>query len=42
MSGLAQGTGIQSIARVAQRTDREDEVLPIAEQALGVFETAAA
>ena len=40
VSGLAQGTGIQSIARVAQRTDREAEVLPIAEQALGVFETA--
>ena len=40
VSGLAQGTGIQSIARVAQRTDREAEVLPIAEQALGVFQTA--
>ena len=40
VSGLAQGTGIQSIARVAQRTDREAEVLPIAAQALGVFETA--
>ena len=40
VSGLAQGTGIQSIARVAQRTDREAEVLPIADQALGVFETA--
>jgi hypothetical protein len=39
VSGLAQGTGIQSIARVAQRTDREAEVLPIAQQALGVFET---
>jgi len=39
VSGLAQGTGIQSIARVAQRTDREAEVLPIAAQALGVFET---
>jgi hypothetical protein len=39
VSGLAQGTGIQSIARVAQRTDREAEVLPIADQALGVFET---
>ena len=39
VSGLAQGTGIQSIARVAQRTGRKDEVLPIAGQALGVFET---
>ncbi len=40
VSALAQGTGIQSIARVAQRTNREAEVLPIADQALGVFETA--
>jgi hypothetical protein len=40
VSALAQGTGIQSIARVAQRTDREAELLPIADQALGVFETA--
>ena len=39
VSGLAQGTGIQSIARVAQRTGRKDEVLPIAQQALGVFKT---
>jgi hypothetical protein len=39
VSGLAQGTGIQSIARVAQRTGREEEVLPIADQALGVFAT---
>lgn len=38
VSGLAQGTGVQSIARVAQRTDREAEVLPIADQALSVFE----
>src|SRR5215210_7647994 len=40
VSGLAQGTGVQSIARVAKRTGREAEVLPIAEQALGVFEQA--
>jgi hypothetical protein len=39
VSGLAQGTGIQSIARVAQRTGRQEEVLPIAKQALGVFKT---
>jgi hypothetical protein len=39
VSGLAQGTGIQSIARVAQRQDREEEILPIAKQALGVFRT---
>jgi hypothetical protein len=40
VSGLAQGTGIQSITRVAQRTGRQEEVFPIADQALGVFETA--
>jgi len=40
VSGLAQGTGIQSIARVAQRTGRQEEVFPIADEALGVFETA--
>jgi D-glucuronyl C5-epimerase C-terminus len=40
VSSLAQGTGIQSIARVAQRTGRQAEVLPIADQALGVFATA--
>jgi hypothetical protein len=40
VSGLAQGTAIQSLARVAQRTGRQADVLPIAEQALGVFETA--
>jgi hypothetical protein len=39
VSGIAQGTGVQSIARVAQRTGREEEVLPIAKQALGVFKT---
>ena len=40
VSGLAQGTGIQSIARVAKRMGREDEIYPIARQALGVFKTA--
>jgi hypothetical protein len=40
VSGLAQGTGIQSLARVARREGREEEVLPIAKQALGVFKTA--
>jgi len=39
VSGLAQGTGIQSITRVAQRTGRQAEVFPIANQALGVFAT---
>ena len=36
VSGLAQGTGIQSMARAAGM-GREDEVLPIARAALGVF-----
>jgi hypothetical protein len=40
VSGLAQGTGIQSIARVAKRMGREEEIYPIARQALGVFKTA--
>ena len=39
VSGLAQGTGVQSMARVAKRLGREDEVLPILKQALGVFKT---
>jgi hypothetical protein len=39
VSGIAQGTAVQSIARVAQRTGRQEEVLPIAKQALGVFKT---
>ncbi len=37
VSGLAQGTAIQSIARVAQRTGRQAEVFPIADEALGIF-----
>jgi len=40
VSALAQGTGIQSIARVARRTGRAAEVMPIAQRALGVFEQA--
>jgi hypothetical protein len=39
VSGLAQGTAVQSLARVAKRLGREADVLPIAEQALGIFET---
>ncbi|MEO8689515.1 MAG: D-glucuronyl C5-epimerase family protein [Solirubrobacteraceae bacterium] len=39
VSGLAQGTAIQSIARVAQRTGRQAEVFPIADEALGIFAT---
>jgi D-glucuronyl C5-epimerase C-terminus len=41
VSGIAQGTGVQSMARVAKRLGREDEVLPILKQALGVFKTPA-
>jgi hypothetical protein len=39
VSGIAQGTAVQSLARVAKRLGREADVLPIAEQALGIFET---
>ena len=39
VSGLAQGTGVQSMARVAKRLGRQDEVLPILKQALGIFRT---
>jgi hypothetical protein len=39
VSGLAQGTAVQSMARVAKRLGREEEVLPVLEQALGVFKT---
>ena len=41
VSGIAQGTGVQSMARVAKRLHRQDEVLPILKQALGVFRTPA-
>jgi hypothetical protein len=39
VSGLAQGTGIQSMARVAKRMGRQDEVYPTLRRALGVFKT---
>lgn len=39
VSGLAQGTGLQSIARAATRLGREQEVLPLAARGLTVFET---
>jgi D-glucuronyl C5-epimerase C-terminus len=39
VSGIAEGTAVQAMARVAKRTRREAEVLPIARQALGVFKT---
>jgi hypothetical protein len=41
VSGLAQGTGIQSMARVAKRMGRQDEVYPTLRRALGVFKTPA-
>ena len=39
VSGLAQGTGIQSIARTAKRMGREAEIYPTLRAALGVFKT---
>jgi hypothetical protein len=39
VSGIAQGTAIQSMARVAKRLGREDQVLPVLKSALGVFKT---
>src|SRR3954452_6357840 len=39
VSGIAEGTGVQAMARVAKRLHRQGEVLPILKQALGVFRT---
>ena len=39
VSGLAQGTGIQSLARTAKRMGREEEIYPTLRTALGVFKT---
>jgi D-glucuronyl C5-epimerase C-terminus len=39
VSGLAQGTGIQSLARTAKRMGREAEIHPQLRSALGVFKT---
>jgi hypothetical protein len=38
VSGLAQGTAVQALARAARRLDREADVLPIAQRALAIFE----
>jgi D-glucuronyl C5-epimerase C-terminus len=38
VSGMAQGTAVQALARAAHRVGRRDEVLPIAAQALPLFE----
>jgi hypothetical protein len=37
VSGLAQGTAVQALARSATRLHREAEVLPIAQRALAIF-----
>ena len=39
VSGLAQGTGLQSMSKAAVRAGRGDEVLPLLRQGLEVFET---
>lgn len=38
MSGLAQGTAVQALARAAIRLGRTEAVLPVAQRALGIFE----
>ncbi len=38
VSGMAQGTAVQALARAAVRLDRQEEVLPVAQRALGIFE----
>ena len=40
VSSLAQGTGLQAMARSATRLQRQAEVFPIALRGLGIFETA--
>jgi hypothetical protein len=37
VSGLAEGTAVQALARAAQRLKRQADVLPVAKRALGVF-----
>lgn len=39
VSGLAQGTALQALGRAATRLGRQEDVLPIARQALSIFET---
>jgi hypothetical protein len=38
VSGLAQGTAVQALARSARRLKRQADVLPIAQRALNIFE----
>jgi hypothetical protein len=40
VSSLAQGTGLQAMARTAIRLGRQPDVLPIAGRGLGIFQTA--
>src|SRR3954447_9185542 len=40
VSSLAQGTGLQAMARSATRLQRQAEIFPIALRGLGIFETA--
>lgn len=40
VSSLAQGTGLQAMARAATRLSRQADVFPIAQQGLGIFQTA--
>jgi hypothetical protein len=40
VSSLAQGTGLQALARSAQRLGRQADVLPVAQRGLGIFRTA--
>jgi hypothetical protein len=37
VSGLAEGTAVQALARAASRLHRQADILPIAQRALGVF-----
>jgi hypothetical protein len=38
VSGLAEGTAVEALARAATRLHREAEILPVAQRALGVFQ----
>jgi hypothetical protein len=39
VSGMAQGTAVQAISRVARRLDRDDDLLPVTQKALNLFES---
>src|SRR4051794_23104122 len=39
VSSLAQGTGLQAMARTATRLNRQGEIFPIAQRGLGIFQT---